>query len=80
VYSALPIPVERVGFDESQRGYRESSEEGIDHAHTAYEWIAVSHGQAVRIITRDGDAVEVELLGGWRAGRRGWLKNAQLSP
>jgi hypothetical protein len=80
VYSALPIAGERVAFDEAQRGYREGSEAVVDHAHTAYEWIEVAHHQAVRIVARDSDAVEVELLEGWHAGRRSWLKNAQLSP
>ena len=80
VYSTLPIPLERLAFDEAQRGYRESSEAAIDHAHTAYEWIEVSHGQAVRIITRDGEAVEVELLEGRHTGRHGWMKTSQLAP
>jgi hypothetical protein len=78
--SRLPIPVERVAFDESQRGYRESDEEAIDHAFTVYEWIEVSHRQAVRIVTWDGEAAEIELLEGRHTGRRGWLKAAQLSP
>jgi hypothetical protein len=69
-----------VAFDEVQRGYRESNEALIDHAYTAYEWIEVSHGQAVRIVTPDGDAVEVELLEGRYQGRRGWLTARQISP
>jgi len=41
--SSLPIPVDRAAFDESQRGFRESDEEAIEHAFTAYEWIEVWH-------------------------------------
>ena len=75
----LPIPVARAAFDESQRGYRESDEDVIEHAFTAYEWIRISHGQAVRVITIDGEAIEVELLDGGYAGRHGWVKPRQLT-
>jgi hypothetical protein len=75
----LPIPVDRTAFDESQRGYRESDEDAIEHAFTAYEWIRVSHGQAVRVVAVDGEAIEVELLDGGHAGRRGWVKSRQLT-
>jgi hypothetical protein len=78
--SSLPIPVERVAFDESQRGFRESDEDAIEHAFTAYAWIEVSHHQSVRVVAIDGGAVEVELLEGRHAGHRGWLKTRQLSP
>src|SRR5688500_9550157 len=40
--SWLPIPVERAAFDEAERGYRESDDDAIEHAFTAYEWIRVS--------------------------------------
>jgi hypothetical protein len=78
--SSLPIPVERAAFDEAQRGFRESDEAAIEHAFTAYEWIEVSHRQAVRVIAIDSEAVEVELVEGRHAGRRGWLKTRHLSP
>jgi hypothetical protein len=78
--SSLPIPVERAAFDEAQRGFRESDEDAIEHAFTAYAWIEVSHRQAVRVVAIDGEAVEVELLEGRHAGRHGWLKTRQLSP
>ena len=79
-YPLFPIPVERAAFDEAQRGYRESDEDAIEHARTTSEWIAVTHGQEVRIVTRDGETVEVEVLEGRYHGRRGWLKASQLAP
>jgi hypothetical protein len=74
-----PIPVERQAFDEYQRGSRESDEGAIEHAFAAFEWFEVAHGQAVRVVEVEGEAVQVELLDGQNAGRRGWLKPRHLS-
>ena len=78
--SWLPIPVERAAFDESQRGYRESDEAAIERAFTAYEWIWVSHHDAVRIVTVDSEAIHVEMLEGPHVGRQGWLRPRHLGP
>jgi hypothetical protein len=77
---AWAIPVHRLAYDEYERGVRESDEEAIDHAFTAFDWIRVSHGQLVWIAAVDGEAVQVELLEGRHAGRRGWLKTRHLGP
>jgi hypothetical protein len=79
-HPSLPIPVERAAFDLAQRGYLESNEGMLDVASTAYEWIAVTHGLAVNVVATDGEVVQVELLDGPYAGRRGWLKSSQLMP
>jgi hypothetical protein len=78
--SWLPIPVERAAFDEYQRGARESDEDAMEHAFTANAWIRIAHHDAVRVITVDGEAVQIELLEGGFAGHRGWLKLRQLLP
>ena len=78
--SWLPIPVERAAFDEYQRGVREGDEDAMEHAFTAYAWIRISHHDAVRVITVDGEAVQIELQEGGYAGHRGWLKPRQLVP
>jgi hypothetical protein len=39
-----------------------------------------SHGQLVRIVTVDGDAIQIELLEGLEAGHRAWLKARNLAP
>ena len=77
--SELPIPVERTAFDLAQRGFREADEDAIETAFSEYEWISVSHRQVVRVLSIDGPAVEVELLEGQHAGRRGWLLMRQLT-
>ena len=74
-----PIPVDRRAFEENNRGYRESDDEAIDHAFAAFEWIKVRHGQAVRIVEVDVEAVQVELLEGVSVGRQGWLKPRHLT-
>jgi hypothetical protein len=76
----LPIPASRAGFDAFQRGIRESDEDSIEDAFAVSEWIYVTPGQEVRIVTIDGDAVEIEVLDGPYAGRRAWLstKNVRL--
>ena len=75
--SWLPIPVERAAF-ETQRGYRESDAAATEHAFTAYEWVRVSHDDAVRVVTVDGEAIQVESLEGVNIGHRGWLKPRHL--
>ncbi len=75
-----PIPVDRRAYDEYYRGYQESDDDAIDHAFAAFEWIAVEHHQAVRIIEVDGEAHHGELLEGPNVGRRGWLKSRHLGP
>jgi hypothetical protein len=75
-----PIPVDRHAYDEYHRGARESDDEAIEHAFAAFEWIAVSDRQAVKIVEVDGEAVQVELLEGRHVGRRGWLQPRHLGP
>jgi hypothetical protein len=74
------MPADRLAYEESQRGFRESDEEAIERAFTGSEWIEVFHRQAVRIVEVDGEAVQVELLEGWNVGRRGWLKPRHVGP
>jgi hypothetical protein len=75
-----PVPVDRVGFDLFQRGSRESDERVITEAFEVSEWIEARHGQAVRVLAVDGDAIQVELLEGTFRGRRAWLVPRHLSP
>src|SRR5687768_464484 len=63
------IPVDRRAYDEYNRGYLEFDDELMDHAILAFEWIAVEHYQAVRILEIDGEAHHVELLEGRNVGR-----------
>ena len=72
--------MERAPFDESQLGYRESDEAAIEQAFTACEWIRVSHYDAVRVVTVDGEAIQVEMLEGPHIGRQGWLQSRHLGP
>jgi hypothetical protein len=74
------VPVDRVGFDLFQRGSRESDERVVTEAFEVSEWIEARHGQAVRVLAVDGDAIQVELLEGTFRGRRAWLLPRHLSP
>jgi hypothetical protein len=76
----LPVPLSRAGFDAFQRGVRESDADAIADAFAVSEWTPVTPGQEVRIVTIDGDAVEIEVLGGPYAGRTAWLKARNLQP
>ena len=58
----------------------ESDEEAIEFAFAASEWIEVSDRTAVRIVTVDGEAVQIEILDGPWAGRQGWVNPRQLGP
>ena len=75
-----PIPVSREGFDSFQLGVRESNESKMNEAFEASEWIEARHGQEVRIVAIDGDAIQIELLEGAFRGRRAWLLSRHLGP
>ena len=72
-----PIPVDRRAYDAYYLGVEED-DAGVDQLFTTFEWIAVEHHQAVRIIEIDGEAHHVELLEDPNVGRRGWVKTRHL--
>src|SRR5215204_2051509 len=55
-----PVPTTRLAFEGFQRGVRESDESAINDAFTDGEWLAVNHGDDVRIVAVNGEVVEVE--------------------
>ena len=77
---AWPVPVDRLAYDEYQRGFQESDDEAIEHAFAAFEWIEVADHQAVLIIAVDGPVIQVELLTSPNIGRRCWLHTRKLAP
>lgn len=80
--SPVPFPafVGRAGYDAARQGFDLSDEDLIDATFANHDWVTVLHGQAVRIVRRDGEAVEVELVDGAFAGRRAWLSARQVAP
>jgi hypothetical protein len=76
---AWPVPVDRQAFDLARRGFHESDDALVDRAFESFEWVRVSHGDPVRIVTVDGEAVEVEFLDGPHSGRRGWVQPRHLT-
>ena len=77
---AWPIPVARIAFDDFYRGTAQTDESAIEAAFTESEWIEVEDRTSVRVTVVDGDAIEIELLDGSNAGRRGWVKPRHLGP
>lgn len=75
-----PIPVSRLGFDAYNRGFAESDEDAIEFAFAVSEWIEVTDRTPVRIVTVDGEAVQIEILDGPWSGRQGWVKPRHLGP
>jgi len=75
-----PIPTSRLAYDRFQRGVAESDEAAVDDAFAMAEWVAVNHGDLVRVLAVDGEVVEIQLLEGGYAGHRAWLKQRQLTP
>src|SRR5215212_7447691 len=75
-----PIPTSRAAHDEFQRSIAEDNEAMMDNAFVIAEWVAVNHGDLVRVLAVDGEVVEIELLEGGYAGHRAWLKQRQLTP
>ena len=75
-----PLPTSREAYDEFQRGVMEGNEDVMDHAFVIAPWVKVNDGDGVRIVTVDGDLVEVELLDGKGAGHLAWLTSRRLGP
>jgi hypothetical protein len=74
------VPVNRAAFDAFQRGTREGNQTLIHDAYELSEWIEATHGRAVRIVTVDGAAIQIEVLEGTYEGRRAWLTVRDLGP
>lgn len=55
------------------RAYEERDEKGMSRVMEIYERLQVSDGTRVRVVNRDGATLQVEMLEGEHAGRRGWL-------
>src|SRR5688572_1472438 len=75
-----PIPVGRMEFDAYNLALDSDDEVAIAKVEAIADWIIVAADQAVLVLYVDGDAVQVELLDGADAGRRGWLKRRHLVP
>ena len=75
-----PIPTDRATYEDYQRAVRESDEGGITDVIARPGWVSVADREAVQVVTVDGDAVQVEVVGGQHAGERGWLLARQLRP
>jgi hypothetical protein len=75
-----PIPIDRATFDDYQRAVRESDEGAITDGISRPGWVPVADRERVHVVTVDGAAVQVEILGGQHAGERGWLLARQLVP
>src|SRR5688572_6873 len=78
--SDWPIPVGRMEFDAYNLALDSDDEVAIAKVEAIADWIIVAADQAVLVLYVDGDAVQVELLDGADAGRRGWLKRRHLVP
>ena len=74
------IPVGRIEFDAYNLAVDMDDETALESSYAATEWIPVADLEIVRVVQVDGEAVQVELLDGAFAGRRGWLKAGQLRP
>jgi hypothetical protein len=73
-------PVSRAEFDAYNLAFDMDDEAALESSFAATEWIPVADQQVVRIIQVDDMVVQVEVLDGAFAGRRGWLKARQLRP
>ena len=74
------IPVSRVEFDAYNVAFDMGDEAALEASLAATEWLPVADLEVVRVVQVDGVAVQVEILAGAFAGRRGWLKVRQLRP
>jgi hypothetical protein len=77
---AWTIPTGRDTFDDYYHAVWVDDGDAINEALSRPGWIAIIHGQAVRIVDIDTDAVQVEVWDGPHAGEKGWVKAHHLNP
>ena len=75
-----PIPNERRTFDDYWVAFHEDDEGALTEVLSRPEWFIVANCQLARVVSADGEAVQVEILDGPATGQRGWLKMWQLRP
>ena len=74
------IPTGRVTYDDYASAVRNDDGAGITSALEQPGWVVVLHGQLVRIVSVDRDAIQVDLLESPNTGGRGWLNAVDLRP
>lgn len=72
--------VDQAGQRAWDRAYADRDQRGQDRAFALFETLHVTGSPRVRVTARDGELMQVELLDGPLAGRRGWGHRTLLSP
>lgn len=72
--------VDDIGLFAWNRAYSNRDQKGQDDAMRLYDKLLIPYNPAVRVTNRTRDAVQVELLEGEYAGRRGWTDANGLIP
>ena len=74
------IPVDRAAYVDAGSTVVAIGGQAFTQTPARPGWITVLHGQAVQILTMDGDAAHVEVVEDPGAGDRGWLNVDHLRP
>lgn len=72
-YDYRLVWVNRTGLFAWDRAWAERDDKAMDQVIRLYEQLEVETGTLVRVVNRDSEAIQVEMLDGRHAGRRGWL-------
>jgi hypothetical protein len=72
--------VDELGLSAWTRAYNNRDQKGQTDVMHRYETLSVLYSTPVKVTARHGDVVQVEMLDGDQAGRRGWTDAASLVP
>lgn len=72
--------VDPAGLAVWERAYANRDERGMQAAVTLYEGLLIATPTRARVIARQDALIQVELLDGEHAGRRGWGRASLLAP
>lgn len=71
-YGYALVWVEELGMSAWERAYENRDERGMNRVMDVFETLRIPDGDTVRITAMHGQAIQVEVLTGSMAGRRGW--------
>jgi hypothetical protein len=79
-YGYLVIFVDELGLSAWNRAYENRDQKGEAQVMSTFETLKVTSDTPVKVTNRRSDAIQVEMLSGQHAGRRGWTAPVNLIP
>lgn len=72
--------VDELGLRAWNRTFENRDDKGMTDVMHVFTTLRLNPNTAVMVTNRSGDAIQVEVISGYAAGRRGWMKASYLQP